>query len=184
MKRIYLILFTTLGLISLPSVSHAKAIMIPADAVFDSLESIQEIKVVDFVGDTVMRYMDLKTMDTLKLDCPFKPFSQATISIIKQRDTSYSSMEGTYPKIGEVITMITYRYGGKRTVFAKRQGNFYRFWNPFSIPFANTVYFISKIDTYIPTDYCLKNSTHHEQFYCSDGFKISRENFIKLSNKS
>lgn len=159
----------------------AKTIPIPVDSIFNHITDISEITVVGYVGDTIMRYIDNKSQDTLKLDCKWKKYSLSSIKIIKENGSTYNSLEGTFPEVGETIIMLTYQYGGNRILFARKQNQHYRFWDPKSIPFANSVFFVSKNGLYKPTKLCIDNTKTSTKFYCSDGFLMQERELKKLN---
>lgn len=159
--------------------STTKTFPIPVKAIFESITDISEIKVLGYVNDSIMTYVDFRKQDTLKLNCKWKRYSESSIKIIKENDPNYNSWEGTFPKTGEIVTMLTYKYDHNRILFARKDENFYRFWDPFSIPFANSVFFIPKEGIYKPTELCKENYQTDTEFHCSDGFLIEASKFEK-----
>ena len=131
-----------------------------------------------------MTYIDLKKQDTLELDCKWKKYSESSIKKIKEKDSTYSSWEGTFPKKGETITMLTYKYGENRILFARKENGNYRFWDPKSIPFSNSVFFVAKEGIYKPTEICKNYYQTETEFHCSDGFLINESEFERIRNKS
>ena len=166
------------------SQTFAKTLPIPVEKVFETIERIRDIKVVRYIGDSVMTYIDMKNHDTLKLDCKWKKYSESSNQILKENNPSYDSWEGTFPKIGETVTMVNYDYGGNRILFARKENGSYRFWDPQSIPFANSVFFVAKEGIYKPTELCVNDYQTETEFHCSDGFLIAEKEFEKLRNKS
>lgn len=171
----------TLGLtISLFSQSFAKTFLIPVEEVFESIIHIEEITVTGYIGDSIMTYIDIESQDTLKLDCKWKKYNDSSIKLLNENDPNYNSWEGTFPEEGETITMLTYEYGGNRVLFARKENGHLRFWNPVSIPFANTVFLIAKKGIYVPTELCLEDYQTKTEFYCSDGFLIDERKFERI----
>ncbi|WP_298511607.1 hypothetical protein [uncultured Kordia sp.] len=181
MKKVLVII----GLITLfrPE-SSVKTIPISVKAVFESITDISEIKVLGYVNDSVMTYVDFKKQDTLQLDCKWKKYSEDFFNIMKDRDPNYNSWEGTFPKIGETITMLTYEHGRNRILFARELDTHYRFWDPRSIPFSNSVFFIAKKGIYKPTEVCENSYQTATEFHCPDGFLISIKEFEKVKRKT
>ncbi len=177
MKKVFVII----GLMTLfyPK-SATKTLPIPVKAIFESITDISEIKVLGYVNDSVMTYVDFKKQDTLKLDCKWKKYSEDFFNTMKDRDPNYNSWEGTFPKIGETVTMLTYKYDHNRILFARKSENFYRFWDPFSIPHANSVFFIPKEGMYKPTEVCKGTYETDTEFHCTDGFLIDASEFEKV----
>lgn len=162
------------------SYSCAKTIPIPVEKVFETTTQIRDIEVVGYIGDSILTYIDLGSRDTLELDCKWKKYSESSIKILKKNNSNYSSWEGTFPKVGETITMVNYEYGGSRILFARRVNGSYRFWDPRSIPFANSVFFVAKGGIYKPTQSCKNDYQTENEFHCSDGFLISQKDFEKM----
>ena len=158
----------------------AKTIPIPVDSIFNHITDISEIKVIGYVGDSIMNYIDIESGDTLKLDCKWKKYSESSIKIIKQNDSTYSSLEGTFPEVGEKLVILTYKYGGNRILFALKEKGHYRFWDPKSIPFANSVFFVAKNGIYKPTELCKDDYQTETEIHCSDGFLIEENEFKKI----
>lgn len=173
--------FILLGIAIFSKKSFSKAILIPVDEVFKSVSYVKEIKVLEYVGDTVMVYCDLKTNDTLRLECKWKKYSESSIRIIKENNPDYSSWEGTFPKRGEVVTMLWYKNGRNRVLFARKEKENLRFWDPLSIPFANSVFYISKNSSFKLTAICKSERLQEDGFYCSDGFLVEEKLFKKLT---
>lgn len=182
MKRIKQIALTIGLILSMHSWSYAKAILIPVEEVFKSLTNIEEIRVIGYLGDTVMTYTNLSSQDTFQLYCNWKEYSESSLKIIKDNHPNYNSWEGTFPEIGERILLLNYEYGGSRILFAKKENENYRFWDPKSIPFANSVFFISKKSKYQPTDICKDHYKKETEFHCSDGFLIEEKEFEKIKD--
>ncbi|MCB9263336.1 MAG: hypothetical protein H6607_13265 [Flavobacteriales bacterium] len=159
----------------------AKTIPISVDSTFAHIETITEIKVIGYTGDSIMQYVDIKNHDTLALECKWKQYGESFSKLMKERDSSYNSLEGTFPEIGETVFMISYNtYGRNRLLFAKKENGFYRFWDPESIPLANSVFFISKDTKFKPTAYCQNYYQTETEFHCSDGFLMEQSAFEEL----
>lgn len=159
---------------------NSKAIQLPVTEVLKSITSIQEIKVLSFKGDSIMVYENTKTKATLEMDCRDKKYSEELWTVMSERDSSYGSWEGTYPKVGETVIMVEHNYAGDRLLFARVEDEHYRFWDPNSIPFANTVYYISENSICKPTRHCLKYAQEEQNIGCSDGFRMTKGEFEKL----
>jgi hypothetical protein len=179
--RIYIIAFFGLTIISHTQLS-AKTIPIPVDSIFNHITGISKIKVIGYVSDLIMNYIDIESQDTLKLDCKWKKYSESSIKIIKENNSTYNSLEGTFPEVGETLLMLTYKYLGSRILFARKEKEHYRFWDPKSIPFANSVFFLgAKNGIYKPTELCKYDYQKETEFHCSDGFLIEENEFEKIS---
>jgi hypothetical protein len=157
-----------------------KTIPIPVDSIFNHIKSLSEIKVIGYVGDTLMNYIDIESQDTLQLDCKWKKYSEAETRIMKDRDTTYQSLEGTFPEVGETLFILFYEYGRNGCLFARKEMHHFRFWDPNSIPFANSVFFVAKEGIYKPTEWCKTEYQTQTEFYCSDGFVMAASEFEKI----
>ncbi|PCJ67678.1 MAG: hypothetical protein COA58_00650 [Bacteroidetes bacterium] len=166
----------TLGLMLIfQSSSFARSTLIPVDSIMNSLTSVKDIRVIEYVGDSVMIYIDTASLDTFKMDCKWKKLNESAKEMQMARDSSYDSWEGTFPEIGETVIMVEYDYGRSRILFGRRShiiNGLYRFWNPSSIPFANTVFFVPDKMIYGPTTFCSEVNENVTEYYCSDGFMI------------
>lgn len=158
-----------------------KTIPIPVDSIFNHIKSLSEIKVIGYVGDTLMNYIDIESQDTFQLDCKWKKYSEAETRIIKENDSTYHSLEGTFPEVGETLFILFYEYGRNECLFARKENQNFRFWDPNSIPFANSVFFVAKEGIYKPTEWCKTEYQTQTEFYCSDGFLIEENDFEKIS---
>ena len=127
-----------------------------------------------------MYYLDIESQDTLQLDCKWKKYSEEGIRMIKERDTTYQSLEGTFPEVGETLFILFYEYGRNGCLFARKESQYYRFWDPNSIPFANSVFFVAKDGIYQPTEWCRKEYETQTEFHCSDGFLMFASAFEKI----
>lgn len=159
--------------------TFAKAILIPVDSIFNNISNISEIKVIGYLGDSIMEYINIGSQDTFKLYCKWKDYSESSIKIMKEYDSTYNSWEGTFPEVGETLLMVNYNFIGARILFARKANNHYRFWDPKSIPFANSVFFIPKKGVFKPTGLCISGYQEETGFHCSDGFLMGENEFDK-----
>lgn len=127
-----------------------------------------------------MVYENTKTQTKHELDCRNKKYSEEFCLVMKEREPDYDCLEGTYPEVGETLIMVEHNYAGNRLLFAREVGEYYRFWDPGSIPFANTVYYITENGPGEPTRYCLEHASDEKDIGCSDGFRMTKTEFEKL----
>ncbi|MFM9984415.1 MAG: hypothetical protein ACKVOK_04235 [Flavobacteriales bacterium] len=158
----------------------AKTIPIPVDSIFKHIRGIFEIKVIGYDGDSIMNYIDSESQDTIQLDCKWKKFSESSIKTPKDNDSKYTYLKGTFPEVGETLFMLTYEYKRNGILFARKENEQYRFWDPKSIPFAESVYLMLKTGIYKPTELCKEGLHTKKAFYCSDGFLIEEKEFEKI----
>lgn len=57
----------------------AKTIPIPVDFIFNHITNISEIKVIGYIGDSIMNYIDIESHDTLEFECKWKKYSESSI---------------------------------------------------------------------------------------------------------
>lgn len=182
MKRIKQIALTVGLIFLIHSLSYARAILIPVEEVFKTLTNIEEIKIIGYTGDSIMTYTNLGNQDTFNLNCNWKKYSESSFKTMKKNDPNYDSWEGTFPKEGESVIMLSYEYGGSRILFARKNSEKYRFWDPKSIPFANSVFFTTTESKYQPTKVCKDQYQEETELHCSDGFLINEKEFEKIKN--
>jgi hypothetical protein len=164
--------------------SFSKTILVPVGQIFESVSSIKEIQIIEYTGDSIMSYVDLKNKDTLQLDCSWKKYADLSMNRTKDIDSTYDSWEGTFPEVGETIILLNYQlYGRNRILFARLQNSDLRFWNPNSIPFAGIVYSMANQGPYKPTKTCNEDIQSSEtEFHCSDGFLMDEITFEQLKD--
>lgn len=158
----------------------AKSIAFSVDSIFEHITGLSEIKVISYDGDSIMNYIDIESQDTLKLDCKWKKFSEPAIKTPKDNDSNYTYLKGTFPEVGEILFMLTYEYIRNGILFARKENELYRFWDPKSIPFAESVYLMVKTGIYKPTELCKEALQTKTEFYCSDGFIIEEKEFVQI----
>lgn len=159
---------------------NSAAIMLSVEELMKSVTSIQEIKVLSFKGDSVMVYQNVKNKEVMELNCGWKTYSDKSIKLLRERYPNNDSWEGTFPDVGETVMMIEHDYAGSGLLFARVENEYYRFWDPGSVPFANSVFFFPKDSHFEPTALCLSHRTDETTPSCSDGFRMKKDAFEKL----
>lgn len=163
--------------ICIPIYTFSKSIPLPVDSIMANITSISQIKIIGYPGDTIMTYVDIEKQDTMELNCKWKFYSESSIKMMKDKNPSYNSLEGSFPMIGDTIILLQYAYYGNGILFARKEAKDYRFWDPSSIPFANSVFIISNKGFYKTTQHCKGINPAETSIYCSDGFLINEKDF-------
>ena len=89
-------------------------------------------------NDSKMKCVNLLNTDTFTINSHTK-------SIMQYSDKNSNHWEGSWPEICEKVIIVTNYITEERVLFARKtENNEYRFWDPRSIPFANTIFIISK----------------------------------------
>jgi hypothetical protein len=129
--------------------------------------------------DDMMLYGISTSKDTLKTSCIFRDDSEKNrIYLVEHKAIKPTDLAGKWPDAGEKVLFIE----EERTVlFAKIQGDIYRFWDPKSSPFANSVFSMEAGSAYVPLEECLadKNETYN---MCTDGCLAPKEYINKKYN--
>jgi len=163
---------------------QAKAYLIPVDSIFANLSSMFEIRVIGYIGDTSMVYIHLSTQDTLEMECKLKKLNEITNIRIKARNPSYDGWAGSFPNIDDTVSVMKYSYYGMRTLLAKKLNGKYRFWEPFPVPFADSVFLIKSGGVYEPTAGCQGGHWDEESIRCPFGFLIEEKDFEWIRAKN
>ena len=144
------------------------------DDIFNKEQQLLKVKIVSYTN-SLMTCIDLASDKTLKIQCHTKSIKATT---------NVDSWEGTWPEIGEQVIMVTNFITSERVLFARKTSiNEYRFWDPRSIPFANTVFNISTSSDFKPTQICKSSRMMKDHWICSDGFLCSVVTFNRLLKK-
>ncbi len=195
--------------------AFASSTIIHVDSIFSNITQIREVKVLFYTGDTIVTLLDLSQGDTFELDCRDEKLRYDSLLAafdIQQNDTfiyndkrqrsnnyytefdngtiCYKLWEGTYPRNGELITMINFNYKGDRILFGRKKGDHIRFWSPrLNQFFFTNIYVFEKDGLYQPLPRCeAKGEGHYPvntdlEFRCSDGFIVSQTDFNRIKKE-
>lgn len=153
---------------------YSTSVLLNVNDIFTSNSDILKVEILSFT-DSVMTCKDLNSNALLKVKCHTKSF---------RASTHPNSWEGTWPKVGEQLIMVTNFITSERVLFARSIAhNQYRFWDLRSIPFANTVFEIPRNCDFQPTPICASAPTKSETRQCSDGFLCSSIKLNALINR-
>ena len=167
MKRL-LSIFTIFLLTSLTV--NAKVILIDIKKTLQEARTIKIIIVLAY-KDSTMFYRFQNSKDTLSISCKTKQYSEPfRKSLIDKKLMLQTELAGKWPSVGQKI-LIVINKNNKVALFATKTGDDYRFWDPNSVPFANSIFSIPKERPYKPLENCndLGRSENANYWTCSDG---------------
>ncbi len=147
--------FTILTLFILSALTaNAKLIMIHIEKSLAQAKHIQTIVVYGY-SDSTMLYGILGTKDTLTIVSNIsKTSEQFRLTLIDKKVIKKTDLSGKWPETGDtVLVLINDR--NKVELFAKKIKDRFRFWDPNSIPFANSFFQLKKE----PPFYLLKTAS-------------------------
>lgn len=151
-------------------VSNAKVIVINIKKVLQDAKTIKTIIVLGY-KDSTMFYRFENSKDTLSINCKAKQFSEPfRQNLIDKKVMLKTDLAGKWPTIGQkVIIVINER--DRVSLFATRSGDNYRFWDPNSVAFANSIFAIPKERPFKPLETCdnLRVGGNANYWTCSDG---------------
>jgi len=167
--------------------------------IISSTYFIQEIEVINYIEDTVLLGKDKNNHDTIHLDCRMKKFQEKERMQLNQFNlnkwnTNDSLWEGSFPKIGETIIILSYIDDcgtiDKKLLFAREYNlNMYRFWDPYSPPGMRFVEFpfaihpedtIYEIPRACMQGYYVEEVLVNSYKFFSEGFLINKIEFDKI----
>jgi hypothetical protein len=167
MKR----LLSILTIILLTSLTvNAKVILIDIKKTLKEAKTIKTIIVIAY-KDSTMFYRFQNSNDTLSISCKTKKSSEVfRQTLIDKNFMLKTDLAGKWPSIGQKV-LIVINKNNKVALFATKTGDDYRFWDPNSIPFANSIFSIPKERPYKPLENCndLGRSENANYWTCSDG---------------
>jgi hypothetical protein len=166
MKRLISIV-TFILLISLTV--KAKVIVIDKQYLQDA-KTIRTIIVLPY-KDSTMFYRLQNSKDTLSISCRTKQYSEPfRQTLIKNKGMLKTDLAGKWPTVGQKV-LIVINKNNRVSLFATKTGDDYRFWDPNSVPFANSIFSIPKERPYKPLENCndLWRSENVNYWTCTDG---------------
>lgn len=131
-----------------------------------------EIKAAEIVRRVVVLEYDDSTMYCRYLDggkpipvyCQTRELSEQFRQELMKRDTANELLQGKWPDPGDTVLLV---YGQLRALFAHREGTDYRFWDPYSLPFANSAFVFRA--PFRPLSFCEEDSRPDAVTICFDG---------------
>lgn len=178
-----LILFSFLSVIFISFPAAAKTLVIDVTTAMESATFVQEIEVVAY-DDSFLVALDLSTKKTIRLNALSRKWNKGLHEQLPPDHPARKSQEGRWPPIGSKVQVLHYKYNEHmRFLFAKLERSNYRFWDPLSIPFANSAFLIPTHTDYSPTSYCEEETKVNPAaaVICSDGFSMTKREFQRIS---
>jgi len=129
--------------------------------------AIKDIIVLGY-QDSVMLYTSLHSSDTQRVFCRARNYSMYGKLPLGLGATA-ADLAGRWPLQGEHVLMVVDTLN-RAGLFAVIQGTAYRFWDPNSIPFANSVFYVPKEAGFKPLTSCGQRAiVQAESWFCRDG---------------
>lgn len=127
-------------------------------------KTIQAIVVQGYTGKT-MQYTAPGSAEILSVDC--KTRNDTFLRFIKTQKGFEGDYAGQWPQAGDEVLMVQ-DSTNRVVLFAAVMGSDYRFWDPNSAPFSNSM-FCFKVP-FAPLEACNDNATHFNGYsMCDDG---------------
>ena len=157
-----LALFTTLAI-------KANTRMIDIKETLDEAKTIRNIIIYRY-SDLIMYYGYLNEIDTLEIDCKIRAISESSrLDLISKVAMKQTDLAGKWPEIGDTV-LIVISTDDRATLFATKNRNRYRFWDPNSTPWSNSAFSIIKQRPFIPLSDCKDHGTDESnRWICRDG---------------
>ena len=166
MKQLVLIL--TMALLTTLTIK-ANTRMIDIKETLDKAKTIKSIVIYGYL-DSIMYYGYLNRTDTLGIDCKIRAVSESSrLALISKRAMKQTDLAGKWPEVGDTV-LIVISTDDRATLFANRNRNRYRFWDPNSTLSSNSVFSIIKQRPFIPLPDCKEHGTDDSNLWiCRDG---------------
>jgi len=150
---------------------NGKVITINIRAYLQEAKTIRTIIIIAYKDSTMLyRYQDSK--DTVSISCRAKQYSEPfRQTLINKKVMLKTDLAGKWPKPGQKVLIVINKTDNV-SLFAIKTGDDYRFWDPNSLPFANSVFSIPKERPYKPLNTCNNpGSNENTGFWmsCPDG---------------
>jgi hypothetical protein len=135
----------------------------------DIAKAIQTVTIYNYT-DSTMSYRTAKSNKTLIIKSKRGRFLDLKkASKISVKDDLKQEFGGKWPTIGQSVLMVIDSTNSVK-LFAFRVDNDYRFWDPNSIPFANSIFFIPKEKPFKQLPICLQIPDDKSGYWtCTDG---------------
>ena len=133
--------------------------------------AIQKIKVYGYT-DSTMLYGIGNLSDTLVIRSKRGKFLNLlkTVKVVKDKHLN-QELGGSWPAIGQSVLMIS-DTNNLVKLFAFKVDTCYRFWDPNSIPFANSIFLIPKEKNFKQLPICAQAINAKDFYSCSDGCMV------------
>lgn len=149
--------------------AHAKLRIIDIKETLDTAKSIKTVVVYGY-SDSTMFYGMLNSSDTLEIDSKLRAGSEDfRRDLISTGMKKESDLQGKWPEVGDTVLLVI-NAKNRVALFAHTIKDHYRFWDPNSIPFANSVFVIKKLGPFFPLADCedaIRDDLNY--WHCFDG---------------
>ncbi len=156
--------------------AQAKVRLIHIDQSLNRAKSIKKIFIIGY-NDSMMLYKLLNSNDTLRIYCQTKKESESFREILMVRKLiTKTDLTGKWPNIGQQVLIVVDSIN-EVSLFAIKSGNNYRFWDPSSTPYSNSVFIIPKEKPYKPLEICTDWDPDKNDNYwrCTDGCLVEAD---------
>ncbi len=166
---------------SIAFTANAKVKFLYIKELLRNAKTIKSIIVIGY-NETTMLYKFENGNDTFKISCKVKEQSEGfRIALIKGGGMLETDLAGSWPKVGQQVLIVISKVN-HALLFANKEGGYYRFWDPNSIAFANSIFVFPKEKSFKPLKLCIDNLSikkESESFSsCSDGCLVNKS-YIK-----
>jgi|GEM_PF-6168924 len=153
--------------------ASAKLIMINIKEVLQEAAIMKTIIVTGYEGSEML-YQVNGSNKIFRIDCAVKKSSESFREMqIKGKFMKPSDLSGKWPEIGQTV-LILISSKNRVLLFAAKSGTNYRFWDPNSIPFANSMFEIPKESSFKPVPGCQNiHPDDADYWFCTDGCLVS-----------
>lgn len=130
--------------------------------------------IVSSFTDTSMMYSDLSGKKST-VQCKHREASEEfRKNLIKSKYISDNDLAGLWPRKGDTVLAV-FTKANKIEVFAKKIGRHYRFWDPNSIPFSNSIFIFPSTPPYFILPICKQLMAPSDNYTsCEDGCLIDQ----------
>jgi hypothetical protein len=168
-KKLSLILIFGLTFITV----NAKVRSIDIKRTLDSAKVIQMVTIFEYT-DSLMYYGYVGSSDTLSINCKVRMSTESfRLDLIKKGVMKETNLAGKWPEGGDT-TLIVINKTGHVELFANLENDRYRFWDPNSMPFVNSVFWIRKERPFVQLEECQSElntigGDDSDYWTCTDG---------------
>ncbi len=140
-------------------------------------KTIRMITVVKYAGGKMYyRYSGSKEIKTI--DCSIRQTSESNrLDLVKAKTIKTTDLAGKWPDVGQAVLMVV-DTNNRVCMFAKKSKGEYRFWDPNSIPFANSIFVFPKQRPYLRLEDC-KDGGDNNCWECTDGCRAIEYDIIE-----
>ena len=152
---------------------NAKVRSIDIKKTLDSAKVIQMITIFEYT-DSLLYYGYVGSSDTLSISCINRKSTESfRLDLIKKGAIKRTNLAGKWPAAGDT-TLIVINKNNQVELFANLKNDRYRFWDPNSMPFVNSVFWIRKERPFVQLEECQSDlntigGDDSDYWTCADG---------------